>query len=126
MFFGQNFTDAEIKNSSLRDFQESLHPVLKKRLQTMIDSKANGNFEVGGNQGHVDRAGVEGSHSELVALDQALKARERSLGRPATEADLKSFLLTNKSLDSRNAEGAPYRCLHCWNLTDGVTTVGHD
>jgi hypothetical protein len=23
-------------------------------------------------------------------------------------------------------EGVPPRCVHCWNLTDGVTVIGND
>jgi hypothetical protein len=67
--------------------------------------------------------------SAIVALDQALKAREilnESLPEDKKlKISLYQFLLHNRDLMS-NIEDTAYRCLHCNYLTEGVKTIGHD
>jgi hypothetical protein len=73
--------------------------------------------------------GVPGSHAEIRALSQAIKAREALTGRPVTEAELPEFLMHNRNLLDKPVpapEGVPPRCVHCWHLTDGVTVIGND
>lgn len=69
-----------------------------------------------------------GSHSEVVALDKAIKAREAETGKPVTEADLGSFDLANRRMpgDADKPPGTTPmdRCPHCKQITDGVNVVG--
>lgn len=70
---------------------DDLHPVLQVRLLKYLDES----------QGVTpEKAGIPGSHSEIVALDQAIKARERRV------------------------IGVPPRCDNCRAITQGVQTVG--
>ena len=93
-----------------------LHPLLQQRLDNYLEA-TNGATPV--------RAGVPGSHSEIMALDQAIKAREARLGITATETDISDFLLHNRSLiGERRAIGIPPRCANCAAITDGINVIG--
>lgn len=96
-----------------------LHPLLKARLTKYLE-ESGGLAPV--------RAGIPGTHSEIIALDQAIKAREARLGRDLTIADLSDFILHNRSLiGARRVVGVPPRCPVCEVLTDGVRVIGeHD
>jgi hypothetical protein len=96
----------------------NLHPVLQKRLDALNKAKEDGTFKPS------ERCGEPGYHSEIYALDEALKAREARLGRPATEADLSEMLLHNRSLYRKwNGDLVPPRCDNCNVLTDGVKVI---
>lgn len=63
------------------------------------------------------KAGVPGSHSELVALNKALRAREACLGRPAVDEDLAELFLNNVHLKgSLKGVGTPPYCPNCEGL----------
>ena len=97
---------------------ENLHPLLQARLDTYLDAT-----------GGVTplKAGIPGSHSEIMALSDALYAREAAAGIPVTESDLSSFLLSNRSLIGQTRViGIPPRCPNCSAITSGVTVVGGD
>jgi RHS repeat-associated protein len=97
---------------------DDLHPVLQRRLDEYLDASGGRTPE---------RAGIPGSHSEIVALDQAIKARELRLGIPVTEDMLPDFLLSNRALiGERRIVGVPPRCANCAAITNGVRTVGGD
>lgn len=93
---------------------DEAHPVIKKRIkaqQKLIDEgKLPADIDI--------RAG---GHSEIRALDEALKARDKVTGRISTEADLKDLYLHNRHLPSNT----PFnRCPNCSSITSGVQTVG--
>ena len=93
-----------------------LHPLMQQRLDNYIES-TNGATPL--------RAGIPGSHSEIVALDQAIKARELRLGIQVGETDLPSFLLHNRSLiGEKRVIGIPPRCGNCAVITNGVNVIG--
>jgi RHS repeat-associated protein len=82
------------------------------------------------------QAGDPGDHSEIVALNKALKNREERTGQPATDADIDDMIGHNVNLidkKSRNADGTqndipagtgcPPRCGHCGPLTTGTRMV---
>jgi len=109
IFYGQN----------LGRVPTDLHPLLQQRLDQYLDFS-----DLTGGATPL-RAGVPGSHSEIVALNQALKARELSTGIPMSAGGLSEFLMTNRSLiGTRSVIGIPPRCLNCVALTDGVTMIG--
>ncbi|MDQ0086111.1 YD repeat-containing protein [Variovorax boronicumulans] len=94
----------------------NLNPVLQNRLDNYLATTA-GDTPL--------RAGIPGTHSEVGALNNALNAREALTGVPVTEADLPSFLLSNRSLIGQTrVTGIPPRCLNCFSITNGVTVVG--
>jgi hypothetical protein len=79
---------------------EGLHPILQKRLNEY-------NIRFSNSKPHFSEAG---SHSEIIAVDKALKAREAS-GFKVTEADLKDFQIHNEWLKGK-ANTAPM-CQNC-------------
>ena len=114
-YFGQN----------TGEIPDDLHPLLKNRI-TAYDTQLKAG-QVNAAESDLLRAGEPGTHSEVVALDKAIKAREAVTGRHMQEAELKDFLLHNRSLRPNSlGEGVPPRCAHCWHLTDGVRVVGND
>jgi hypothetical protein len=122
-YFGQNFTLRERSNVIFSEFNQQLHPLLKERLKIYEQKKDAGVIRVE-DPLSLEKAGLPGSHSEIRALDEALKARETYTGKPISEGDLSSFLLHNRSLN--DAAGVPPRCVNCWHLTDGVKIIGND
>jgi hypothetical protein len=128
-YFGQNFKKGEIDSSIFReDFKEGLPDVLKQRLETYTQKLDSGEIKVESSLS-LERGGIPGSHAEIRALSKAIKAREALTGRPVTEAELPEFLMHNRNLLDKPVpapEGVPPRCVHCWNLTDGVTVIGND
>jgi hypothetical protein len=127
-YFGQNFKRGETRSSTFDDFQEGLPDVLKQRLETYTPKLKAGEIKVE-QSSSLDMGGIPGSHAEIRALSQTIKAREALTGRKVTEAELPEFLLHNRNLFDKPVpapEGVPSRCVHCWNLTDGVTVIGND
>jgi hypothetical protein len=95
-----------------------LHPLLKDRLDH-YDKVTVGQAPI--------NLGVPGAHSEIHALNQAIKARERITGVPVTEKDLSDFLLHNRSLRGKTKGiGVPPRCTNCVVLTYGITVIGNN
>ncbi|RZK33438.1 MAG: hypothetical protein EOO61_15310, partial [Hymenobacter sp.] len=97
--FGQN----------VKELPDDLHPVLDKRVGDYKEAIKDG--KINASEIDLTKAGEPGTHSEIMALDKALKAREVYTGQPATEADLGDFMLHNRSLVSKTlGEGVPPRC----------------
>jgi len=67
-----------------------------------------------------------GAHSEVVALDKAIKAREVITGVPVREADLGSFQLHNRSMMNAHPATPMDRCSNCQAISAGTEVVGHD
>ncbi|MET4083686.1 hypothetical protein ABIB40_003658 [Pedobacter sp. UYP30] len=113
-FFGQNFEKNIKGNKEYAEFVENAHPIIKNRIraqQKLIDE--------GKVSADVDRRA--GAHSEVRALDDAIKNREISTGKPVTESDMGSFDLHNRHLPSNT----PFnRCPNCSNITEGTNVVG--
>jgi hypothetical protein len=113
-FFGQNFEKNVKGNKEYADFVENAHPIIKERIkaqQKLIDE--------GKMPAEVDKRA--GAHSEVRALDEAIKAREAQTGKPVTEKDLGSFDLHNRHMPSNT----PFnRCPNCSNITNGANTIG--
>ena len=87
-------------NNKGQNIPRDLHPLLRDRLKKLQEAIGRGEFKPG------ETCGLPGWHSEIYALDQALKAREARLGRPLTEADLSEMLLHNRSIMSRDRGGS--------------------
>ncbi|WP_407156864.1 hypothetical protein [Bradyrhizobium sp. STM 3557] len=64
-----------------------------------------------------------GGHSEVNALNPAIRDRERLLGRKLTEADLSVFELHNLWLSGSRSMTAAPRCEHCARITRGVAVT---
>jgi hypothetical protein len=91
---------------------EDLHPLLRDRLNAYLE-------RTGGIT--PERYGVAGSHSEIMALDKALTARELATQTAVVESDLSSFILHNRSLVGENRViGVPPPCVNCDNIIYGV------
>ncbi|MBL8179756.1 MAG: hypothetical protein JNK48_34070 [Bryobacterales bacterium] len=91
-----------------KDFvPDDLHPILKERLANMPQPPPH--------------PSLPGSHSEIMAMDQALKAREAA-GMKVSDEDLKDFVLYNETL-YRNRTGSVPCCANCSSLTDGVDSL---
>ncbi|TAD94692.1 MAG: hypothetical protein EAZ97_16505 [Bacteroidetes bacterium] len=105
IFFGMNN-----KNGDLPD---NLHPLIKNAVDVL---------EEAGGTGYKNTKGA-GSHSEIYALDQAFKAREKLTGKKLTEADLGSFLIHNVGLRSKSAYSFIIKCPDCEEITKPVRTT---
>ncbi|WP_257620633.1 hemagglutinin repeat-containing protein [Janthinobacterium sp. NKUCC08_JDC] len=99
-----------------RSIPTNLHPVMQQRLDAYLEMTAGVT---------PPRAGIPGAHSEISALDQAIKSREAVKGLPVIEADISSFLLHNRALiGERTIIGIPPRCINCAAITNGVKVIG--
>jgi len=95
-----------LNHSSIPD---NLHPLLAQRIESYSPT------------GLPSKLGVPGAHSELYALNRALRAREKAMGRAVTERELSEFMVHNRFLrGNRRLQSVP-RCMHCAELTTGVT-----
>lgn len=93
----------------------NLHPLLQQSL---------GEYLAGNGGVTPERAGIPGSHSEVVALDQAIKAREAVTGRAMTQAEFGEFLVSNRTLiGQRRGVGVPPPCANCAAIIEGTTLV---
>ena len=98
----------------------NLHPILQKRLDALKQ-------RTGGKGNRPDYVNeIPGSHSEISAVNEALKAREAA-GATITEDVLGDFILHNKAIKgSGKGDFAPPRCPDCNELTKGVRVVGSE
>jgi hypothetical protein len=70
----------------------------------------------------VARAGVAGTHSEFIALNNAIKAREALTGVAVTADDLADFVIVNRGLVGPFAgQNMPPPCYNCSILIRGTT-----
>ncbi|MBO0358413.1 DUF4280 domain-containing protein [Hymenobacter sp. BT186] len=119
--YGENFNISKpAGRAAYTKFYEEAHPVVKNRIDAQNEALRNGTATA------KETAGTPGAHSEVVALDKTLKAREAYTGRPATEADLADFHLHNRSTMNATAGQPMNRCDNCRNITDGVNTIDHN
>ena len=110
---------------NVKDLPDDLHPVLSERVTAHKTELANG--RVNASEIDLSKAGQPGTHSEIMALDKAIKAREAVTGKPVTDAELSDFMLHNRSLVPKTlGEGVPPRCANCWHITKGVRVIGND
>jgi len=124
IFFGRNLKNAD----EVTEFIENAHPFIKERFHLHVDKLEKGLVKAPIDD--IKRAGTtyngdkfEGFlvHSEVVALDKAIKAR----GGVFKEADLQDFLLHNRQL-FKGKNGVPPRCVNCWHQTEGIKVIGND
>ncbi len=92
-------TGKTFEGLNVRSLPKDLHPILQKRIDTFKK-------QFGSNNPHFSEPG---NHSEIIAVDKALKARE-SAGIKVTEADLKDFVIHNEWL-----KGKPNPAKMCQN-----------
>ncbi len=118
---GKNFNMTRAAGrAEYAEFRENAHPVVNSR----IDAR-----EAALDQGTAvarPRDGTVGAHSEVVALDTAIKAREAVTGVPVKEADLGSFQLHNRSMMNAHPTAPMDRCTNCRAISAGTEVVGHD
>ena len=104
---------------------EDLHPLLKNRVEAYDAQLKAG--KVNASAVDLAKAGEPGTHSEVVALNKAIKAREAAMGRAMKDTELGDFMLHNRSLAPKSlGEGVPPRCANCWHITKGVRVIGND
>jgi RHS repeat-associated protein len=113
--------------AELMHLRDNLHPLLKQRLET-LESQLNTLAEAGMLTREELRAGVAGAHSEVVALNKAILARESALGVSVGEADLSSFLVYNKELRSAATSASfgvsvPPPCINCSYIVQGTQII---
>ena len=101
IFYGQN-----------KGIPPDLHPILQRRLEALLEQTG----------GRGLGKGTPGVHSEIDALNQALRHREE-LGLTVTEASLEDFIFHNLRLRGA-AKGQPIkRCDNCAYLTSGARSL---
>ncbi len=77
---------------------------------------------------HTDPDAAEGGHSEVIALNRAIRAREAlmaavGIDRPMTEEERKVFELQNVWLTEARRFEVSARCEHCADITRGVAVT---
>jgi hypothetical protein len=97
-----------------KEVPRTIHTLLRERLESYNSSIAEGKIKLD------SRWGQPGTHSDFLALNEALLRRE-SLGLPIT--DLQEFEMFNVSLWSNRVGTVVPRCGHCQALTTGVTLL---
>jgi hypothetical protein len=113
--------------AEIQHLTENLHPILQSRLESLRSSLQQ-MVEAGTITEEQLRAGVAGAHSEIVALNNAVRAREAALGVSISEQDLGSFLVHNRELTSSATspdfgQGVPPPCVNCSYLIRGAQIV---
>lgn len=119
--YGENFNISKpAGRAAYSQFYEDAHPVVRSRIDAQNEALQNGTATAKAT------AGTPGAHSEVVALDKTLKAREVYTGQPATEADVSELYLHNRSTMNATAGQPMNRCDNCRNITHGINTIGHN
>jgi hypothetical protein len=119
--YGENFNISKpAGRAGYSKFYEDAHPVVRSRIDAQNEALQNGTATAKAT------AGTPGAHSEVVALDKMLKAREAYTGQPATEADVSELYLHNRSTMNATAGQPMNRCDNCRNITNGINTIGHN
>ena len=90
-----------------------LTDLLNQRLLARIRAISTGQIEL-------IRNIVPGGHAEVVALNEAIAAREALTQRLVTSQDLPTFELHNVWLQDKRQFETAARCEHCAELTEGV------
>ena len=99
---------------------QDVPPAMVEALQQSIDAQkqriALGQVRIV----HSDPTAQEGGHSEVCALNAAIRARQARTKRTMTELDLHVFELHNVWLKGSRAGTTAKRCEHCMRMTRGV------
>ena len=90
--------------------------VLQKSIQAQKIRISNGHVTVV----RTEPMAADGGHSEAVALNAAIRAREKLTNRKMSETELGVFELHNVWLKGERAHSAAARCEHCARITRGV------
>ena len=105
----------------MQHLRESLHPILRTRLEALEAHLAELR-RTGRLTNEMERAGVAGTHSEIIALNKAIKAREAFTGVSVTVRDLPDFVFVNRSLQGEFCgQTVPPPCYNCSYLIQGTT-----
>lgn len=126
-YFGQNFQSGNARENTA--YQQWLsteaHPIIQGRTdayQRAIDSGQISNLP----EGHDPRLAA---HSEVRALDQALKAREATLEGTVDESAISEMYLYNINLPrlyERDKIAFKRRCENCAMITQGIKVLGDE
>ncbi len=126
IYFGQNFQSGNA--TEYRAYQkwlrEEAHPIIQTRTEEYQSAIDRG--EVPDLTGSRDIRLA--AHSEIRALDQALKARE-ALGEPVDERTISEMYLHNIDLRQLYRAGEinfKKRCENCKRITDGIKVLGDE
>lgn len=126
IYFGQNFQSGNA--TEYRAYQkwlrEEAHPIIQTRTEKYQSAIDRG--EVPDLTGSRDIRLA--AHSEIRALDQALKARE-ALGEPVDERTISEMYLHNIDLRQLYRAGEinfKKRCENCKRITDGIKVLGDE
>jgi hypothetical protein len=118
--YGENFDMSTMLGKSMYErFYTNAHPLLRLRIDTHNQNLLNGITKA------KDTAGPAGTHSEIVALDRALKKRQQRTSSTPIEGDMTTFYLHNRCTLTGRAGKTMDCCDNCHVLTRGVYTVLH-
>ena len=122
VYMGRNFTKGEIRMRKWENFYHNAEPIIQKRIHQLLNNISKKDREKYEYQ--FSRAQIPGQHSEVIALDKALKARRQILKRKMTEKDIEELLLHNRNMTDPSK--VPPRCINCWFITQGIKVIGND
>lgn len=96
--------------------RENISDVLSERIREHQSDIANAKINIV----RSDPKAAEGGHSEINALNPAIRDYEKIIGRKLTENDLHVFELHNLWIEGRHKLTTKGRCEHCARLTRGI------
>ena len=119
VFWGTNFIDDDFKLGNFKKFLLEMHPTLKWRFEKHLKILKEKNIKASIED--ILRAGKEGSHGEIRALDALLKHIDPKgvLG----EAVFDNIISYNRFL-RKSADKLQPPCVHCYYLTSGIRYLG--
>lgn len=97
-----------------------LHPVLLERVrqqQAILSNAAS----LGTMTRYQQAASVPGTHSEIIALNKAILAREEATGMAFTAKELNSLMVYNRSLSGGRIGSSPPACFNCDAISSGAS-----
>jgi hypothetical protein len=117
--FGENFNLRTAGGRArFENFKENAHPIIKERIKALEQGIADGTIDRNPSDG------TSGAHSEVVALDRALKAREEVTGKFVSESELSELKLHNRSMTNNRPNETMHRCNNCRHITNGTNMIG--
>ena len=124
IFYGQNFKTSKVGKAEYMNWiKNEADPFIQERLFNYERE-----LKVGNVKWKITNDPRLAGHSEIRALDQAIKAR-RAAGLPITDNILEEMYVYNIDLwDARklNIMSPKCRCPNCTFLTDGINTLIHN
>ena len=124
LYYGQNFKTTK---TGVKDYkfwiENEADPLIQERYLVYKDAVDSGKIML-----PIWSDDRYAAHSEIRALDEAIKAR-RAAGLPVTDSVIKELYVYN--IDLRNARRSSIllpkcRCPNCQFLTDGINTIIHN